>query len=225
MRKATRATVATVAALGTAACTPTANDNAMPSPPTVQQWRCGDTLLETRLVGDNLHLRLPGATHRLEPQAAASGARFGNAAGMQFWSKGDDTALLRRGHDRAESSCQPSQERSPWLRAADAAIDLRAAGNEPAWILEAHEDGSVRLLLDYGQRTLRFEERTPLAAGRGFSAAHDGQQLKVSVSDAAACTDSMSGHRFPLVVRVQLDDAPPLNGCGRAYGAPGSVSP
>jgi len=225
MRKTTRAAVAALAALGTAACNPPADDRAKPGPSTFQQWRCGDTLLETRLVGDALQLRLPGATHRLEPQTAASGARYGNAAGMQFWSKGDDTALLRRGHDRAEHACQPSQQRSPWLRAADAAIDLRAAGNEPAWILEAHEDGSVRLLLDYGQRTLRFEERTPLAAGRGFSATNDSQQLKISVSDAATCTDSMSGHRFPLVVRVQLDDAPPLKGCGRAYGAPGFVRP
>lgn len=164
-----------------------------------------------------LYLRLPGATHRLEPEEAASGALYGNAAGMHFWSKGEDTAMFRRGEQQPERPCQPSEQRSPWLQAAEEAIDLRAAGNEPGWLLEAYEDGTLTLRLDYGQRTLHFEERSPPAAGRGFSSSSGDHQLKVSVSDVQTCTDDMSGERFPLRVRIQLDEASPLSGCGRHY--------
>lgn len=225
MRNATCAALVALAGIGLSACNAKDEEASAPDAPTTRHWRCGDTLLETRILDHALSLRLPGATHRLKAEATASGTRYGNAAGMQFWSKGDDAAVFRRGADQPERTCQPSEQRSPWLQAAEAAIDLRATGNEPGWMLEAYEDGSLTLRLDYGQRTLHFAERSPLAAGRGFSASSADHQLKVSVSDVHTCTDSMSGERFPLTVRIRVDDASPLSGCGRHYSEPDAVTP
>ena len=184
-----------------------------------QRWRCGDTLLETRLEGERLRLRLPGGDHLLEPERSASGARYGNAADMQFWSKGDDNALFRAGHGRAERECAPTDQRSPWIAAAEGPVDLRAAGNEPGWTLEAHDDGSVQLALGYGERSIGFDARSRLDHGAaGFEAINDEHRLHVAIDTRGGCIDSMSGTRFPLTVSVALDDEKPLSGCGRRYG-------
>ncbi|WP_420428486.1 MliC family protein [Algiphilus sp.] len=185
-----------------------------------QHWRCGEMLLESQNVDEALILRLPGGDHRLTPEAAASGARYSNADGVRFWSKGSDEALLWRDAEAAPLDCRPSEQRSPWLQAQSEGVRLRATGNEPGWLLEAHADGSLVLWLDYGQRRLSLATEQPLT-GPGLYTAKSGasdRELTIEVMKRA-CTDSMSGTRFPLQLRVLREDASPLEGCGRAYAA------
>ena len=186
----------------------------------VQQWRCGDMLLETQPLKDGLILRLPGGDHRLRPEATASGARYANDRGQGFWSKGAEEALLWPDAASPPLGCQPSTQDSPWLQAQREGIQLRAAGNEPGWLLEAHAGGPLVLWLDYGRQRLSLHTRHALSgAGRYAATTEDqGQNLTIEVEETT-CRDSMSGTRFPLQVRVLREDAPPLDGCGRAYPA------
>lgn len=186
----------------------------------VQQWRCGDMLVESRSVDGALILRLPGGDHRLSQEAAASGARYRNTDGLRFWSKGPDDALLWRDEAAPPQGCQPSTQRSPWLQAQREGVQLRATGNEPAWLLEAHGDGRLLLWLDYGQRRLSLHTQQALTGVGRYSATSAATGLRLTIDvQQATCRDSMSGTRFPLQVRVLREDAPPLDGCGRAYPA------
>lgn len=184
----------------------------------VQQWRCGDMLLESQSVNEALILRLPGGDHRLMPEAAASGARYGNDHGLRFWSKGADEALLWRDVQATPLECRPSAQRSPWLQAQSQGVQLRATGNEPAWLLEVYSDGRLVLWLDYGQQRLSLATEQTLAGPGLYTAMGGANRRKLTIEVAeTACSDSMSGTRFPLQVRVLREDAPSLNGCGRAY--------
>ncbi|MHA7832963.1 MAG: MliC family protein [Algiphilus sp.] len=184
----------------------------------VQQWRCGDILLETQAIEEGLILRSPGGDHRLRSVAAASGARYTDDSGQGFWSKGAEEARLWLDAKAAPLECRPSAQGSPWLQAQREGMQLRAAGNEPGWLLEAHAGGPLVLWLDYGRRRLSLHTRHALSGAGRFAATTEdqGQHLTIEVEETT-CRDSMSGTRFPLQVRVLREDAPPLDGCGRAY--------
>lgn len=182
-----------------------------------QAWRCGDLLVETRLEGDALLLDLPGERLRLKPVAAASGSRYTDGEDTGFWNKGDDAML--RVYGEVHPECAATGQRSPWAEAAERGLRLRAAGQEPGWLLEvgAGAAPSVRLLLDYGQRELQYDA-ADITESEGVIRITSRDGRVSAVAEDARCRDIMSGHRFPLSLELRVDDNR-YHGCGRAYAA------
>jgi putative lipoprotein len=95
-----------------------------------------------------------------------------------------------------------------------AGAELRARGNEPGWHLEIDAERGLRLVTDYGARELvapdpTRETGTDATTYRGTAGDHD---VRVVVT-GTTCQDTMSGERFPLSVRVEVDGEA-LSGCG-----------
>jgi putative lipoprotein len=105
-----------------------------------------------------------------------------------------------------------------WQQARARGIDYRGIGQEPGWLLEIDEGRSLRLLYDYGQRSVDVAAPAPVTAGarRTYTARDAAQQLQV-VIESAPCQDTMSGEPFPDTVRVTLNGLE-LRGCGRSLG-------
>lgn len=162
-----------------------------------------------RLSYSGQRLELPGVT-------AASGARYADEAGNQFWGRGQDKAtLVLAGQERRE--CVRSDRPSPWDVAADNGVAFRAVGQEPGWLVELHEDGadaagaSLTAHLDYGQRLLEVTSLEHDAdTWRGRAADGTGVELAVQERD---CTDSMSGEQFRAAATLVVDGQQ-YEGCG-----------
>jgi putative lipoprotein len=102
-----------------------------------------------------------------------------------------------------------------WRAAAARGVDFRAIGQEPGWLLEIDEGRSLRLLYDYGQRsvTMTAPAAVTVAGRRTYTARDAADRLQVII-EAAPCQDTMSGEPFPDTVRVTVNDLE-LRGCGR----------
>lgn len=56
-------------------------------------WTCGDVAVSTHLQGEMLMLSGPFGERSLPAQAAASGARYADDQGNEFWNKGEEASL------------------------------------------------------------------------------------------------------------------------------------
>lgn len=56
-------------------------------------WVCGDVSVSTELQGEMLMLSGPFGERALPAQAAASGARYADDKGTEFWNKGEEAHL------------------------------------------------------------------------------------------------------------------------------------
>lgn len=177
-------------------------------------FQCGDIAVDARFEDDEAaSLSLPWALVDLALQPAASGARY-TGESVEFWTRGQDQALLTLGEDEA-IECQRRDALSPWTQAMIDGVDFRAVGNEPGWHLEArHDDGHLLLVLDYGAHRLEFVDTLEVLDDQaGYRAESPGNLAEVGL-EAVDCQDSMVGWVFPVTVTLQLNDRR-MTACGR----------
>lgn len=194
---------------------PPAATPAAPLPDSVAaSFRCGDLLAGAAFDNARGELTLTIATRGLVlPQAmAASGARYADAQGNEFWNKGDSATLTIDGqrHD-----CSLTDEVSPWDEARARGVAFRGLGTEPFWSLEvdAGQAPAMRLDLDMGQRRLLVAAAAPLAQGEGWSGtADDGSAVTLAVT-RGDCSDGMSDQTYPAGIELRVGEDS-FRGCG-----------
>lgn len=178
------------------------------------RFRCGDMLVSARFDNTAGQVTLSTGLRQVQlPQAmAASGARFADVTGNEFWNKGDEATLTL---DGAASTCRSTEEVSPWDEARERGVRFRGLGTEPFWSLEVDggEPPSISLALEMGERTLVVAEAGPLASGEGFSGqADDGSQVALRIV-RGDCSDGMSDQVYPASVELGVGDQV-YRGCG-----------
>ncbi|MGY1409759.1 MliC family protein [Luteimonas sp. A611] len=181
---------------------------------TTANFRCGDVLANARFDNARGELTLTIATRRtVLPQVmAASGARYADAQGNEFWNKGDSATLTLGGQTL---DCRVTDEVSPWDEARARGVAFRGLGTEPFWSLEvdAGPTPRMRLALDMGERPLVVAQATPLEAGEGFlGSADDGSAVELRIT-RGSCSDGMSDLDYPASIALTVG-AETLKGCG-----------
>lgn len=179
-------------------------------------FQCGDLAVGATFDEANGNARLSWSGQRLDlPNVtAASGARYADDAGNEFWTRGMDEARLTLAGQQPRN-CVRADRSSPWDIAADKGVQFRAVGQEPGWLVEVREglDGEPALTahLDYGQRLL---EATGLdRTGDGFSGqAADGTPVSLAVEERD-CSDPMSGEQFKAGASLTVGGQE-YQGCG-----------
>lgn len=183
------------------------------APGDIFHWQCGEIGVASHYLGhaDLVELSFSGRTVVLPIAVSASGARFADDRGSEFWTRGDTGSLSLPGEPVRE--CTRSARPSPWYEAAARGVRFRAIGNEPGWLLEVgHGERPVlRAELDYGERTVELQGLSQ--AGDGWTGeTADGSAVAVEV-ERVDCNDGMSGARFEAAVQLRLGDAR-YRGCG-----------
>lgn len=172
------------------------------------RWQCGEMIVATRFAGDHAEVRIPGITLRLQQQASASGAQYGDANGNVLWMKGDSAMFTLQGEEARD--CMRTDRTSPWDDARARGVVLRAVGNEPGWFAEVDhgEAPMLRAELDYGERKVEVAAAQPLTEGgtagfRGTTAEGDALELRIR---RVRCHDDMSGHPYPASAELVVGD-------------------
>lgn len=192
------------------------DDAAGPVPPetATARFRCGDLLVGA--VFDNtageVVLGLNTVQTRLPQAVSASGARYADANGNEFWTKGDTATLTLDGqrHD-----CRVTEEVSAWDEARARGVVFRGLGTEPFWSLEV-EGGpapQMRLDLDMGERKLVVAQPSALPGAGGYRGnADDGSAVDLRIS-RDTCSDGMSDQHYPASIALKVGDQD-YRGCG-----------
>ncbi|MGY0559343.1 MliC family protein [Luteimonas sp. A277] len=184
-------------------------------------FQCGDLVVGATFdeSGQNVRMSWSGQRLDLANVTAASGARYADEAGNEFWARGLDEAQLTL-TGQQQRSCVRADRSSPWDVAEDKGVRLRAVGQEPGWLVEVSDglDGEPALTahLDYGQRLL---EATGLeATPDGYTGqAADGTPVSLAVEERD-CSDPMSGEQFRAAVSLTVGGQE-YQGCGAWLGA------
>lgn len=179
-------------------------------------FQCGDERIAARFdnVAGNVTLSIGGQPLVLPQAVAASGARYADDKGNEFWNKGNNATLTLAGKPAVE--CAQTELASPWDQARERGVGFRAVGQEPGWFVEVGqgETPDMHLTLDNGTRQLQVLQAQPLADGAGFNGkTKDGVAVELRVAHEA-CADVMSGEAFETSAQLKVDDQS-LNGCGR----------
>jgi membrane-bound inhibitor of C-type lysozyme len=229
--------LAAVFALTLAACQPrnpdTAPAAAMPAPATAPSpaatpatpaapatadttthWQCGDTRVGAAFdtKAEKVALSLNGRMLSLPLARSASGARYADEAGNEFWTKGDSGTLTLAGE---KSDCTRAEGPSPWDAARARGIAFRAVGNEPGWMVEVGrgESPSLQAQLDFGARTLDIARMEPLKDGAGFAGqTANGTKVELRIA-RERCVDDMSGASFEAAAQLSAGGKT-YRGCG-----------
>jgi uncharacterized membrane protein len=175
-------------------------------------WQCGDLRVSTQMEGDSLRLSGPFGVRSLAGLRSASGARYGDEQGTEFWEKADEAMLTLDGERQPD--CRKSAQLSPWDEAKARGVGFRAIGNEPGWLVEvgSEEAPTLHAELDFGSRRLEVAHATATSDGwKGETA--DGTSLVLTIQ-REACSDSMSDHFFPASAVLRVG-ASTHRGCGR----------
>lgn len=177
-------------------------------------FRCGDLLTGARF--DNRRgtvVLTPGPGRLVLAQAmSASGARYGDDRGNEFWNKGNDATLVLGGQ---RHECTVTDQVSPWDQARERAAVFRGLGTEPFWSLEVGGGNAprIRLELDMGQRPLTVDRAVPLPGRAGFHGmANDGSAVDLRIT-AGDCSDGMSDQTYPAAVALDVG-GDIFQGCG-----------
>ncbi|WP_202842743.1 MliC family protein [Luteimonas saliphila] len=177
-------------------------------------FRCGDLLVGAEFdnAAGHVTLSIGTARTRLSQAVAASGARYADTAGNEFWNKGDGATLTL---DGVSHTCTVTEQVSPWQEARSRGAHFRGLGTEPFWSLEVEGGPAPRLLLDLdmGERRLVVAQLAPLDQGEGFAGrADDGSEvtLRIARSD---CSDGMSDERYPASIDLTVGGET-YAGCG-----------
>lgn len=114
----------------------------------------------------------------------------------------------------AQSQAENLAALPAWEDLREAQIIYRALGQEPGWMLDIHTSRRALLVLDYGERALRFElPYQYIRASEGaYEANADGEAIAITISNGP-CEDVMSGQPFPERVEVRVG-ARSYSGCG-----------
>ncbi|MGH8085417.1 MAG: MliC family protein [Lysobacter sp.] len=204
---------------------PATTEPAAPAPVTATtaafHWQCGEVGVASTYSDDAQRVALAFSGRELELPIAvsASGARYADTTGNEFWTKGDSGTLTlasEAGSETAKRECTRSERPSPWFQAAERGVGFRAVGNEPGWFVEVDrgETPVLRATLDYGERKVEVALAEALqgdASGYSGTTA-DGTKVALSIT-RAPCQDDMSGESFEAGVRLEVGDMV-YNGCG-----------
>lgn len=150
----------------------------------------------------------------VERVRSASGVRY-EGDEVLFWTKGDEVRL-EVGDEATVCRLNPfySVREDAKLRG----VDFRAVGNEPGWHLELFSDQDSTLVLDYGERSLRFAASGPSdlpdRAGTRFTGNTEGLDIRIDLLPEP-CQDTMVDYEYPTTVRLDVGGRQ-LRGCGEA---------
>src|SRR5690606_34951016 len=146
-----------------------------PTPDTVAaNFRCGDLLVGTVFdnAAGNVTLGINGSRTVLPQAVSASGARYADQAGNEFWNRGDEATLTLDGTSHA---CITAGRVPPWAEARHRGDGWRGIGTESCWARDV-DGGDVpakRLELDMGGRQLLVAGDAPHADGEGWPGTAD----------------------------------------------------
>lgn len=166
----------------------------------VAHWECGELGVMSRFDASPAQVRLAynGTALALPLARSASGARYADATGNEFWTKGATGHLTLAGE--APRDCVQAAQPSPWNQALLRGVTFRAVGNEPGWSAEiAGTPPMLDAQLDYGERRMRTALH---AVPGGFDGADAGHPVRVRI-DRTPCADGMSGQRFEATVTLE----------------------
>ena len=213
--------LALVVVLLVSACQTTDDRNASASASETMHWRCQEVGVASIYAdnGEHVTLAFSGRELRLPIAISASGARYADAIGNEFWTKGDTGTLslaAESGSETASRECTRSDRPSPWYRAAERGVGFRAVGNEPGWFVEVDggENPTLRATLDYGERKLELARTESLdGTPPGFSGeTADGTGVLLLI-ERTPCRDGMSGELFEAGATLEVG-ARRYHGCG-----------
>ena len=167
-------------------------------------YRCGEQTVVFGALGDYQRLVVDDEVFDLQPEIAASGARYIGVGenGIEFWSKGDEAMVTIRGE--ALDNCE---------RVAEPELPFTARGQEPGWNLRI-DDTAMVLHTNYDEQKLNFS-RAPAeisAAGIRYETENEGRHLSVLI-EREACNDTMADVAYPYSVQYTLD-GDTQTGCG-----------
>jgi putative lipoprotein len=94
-------------------------------------------------------------------------------------------------------------------------IDFRAIGQEPGWVAEVTDGGTITAVLDYGASTVELPTPSTETAEDGtviYDASTDTDHLIIRIK-RKVCIDSMSGQSHSSTVELLVNDKP-YQGCG-----------
>lgn len=177
----------------------------------VAHWECGDLGVMSRFDEGPKQVRISynGTSRTLPIARSASGARYADAHGNEFWTKGA-TGTLTLDSEPARDCVQAAQA-SPWNQAVLRGATFRAVGNEPGWTAEiSGTPPKLDALLDYGQ-THVTAPLSPTSDGYAGSEA-SGRGIKLVVRNER-CRDGMSGQAFEATVTLDVGGTI-YHGCG-----------
>ena len=212
-----------------AACKPAAEPVVAPAPVepaapapveaavTSINFQCGDERISAAFdnAAGNVTLSIGGQPLTLPQAVAASGARYADDQGNEFWNKGSNATLTRSGQPAVE--CAQTELASPWDQAKARGAGFRAVGNEPGWAVEVGmgENPVLTATLDNGERNIEVAQAQALTGDNsGFSGkTADGTAVELLVK-REACTDAMSGEAFAASAQLKVGDQT-YSGCGR----------
>lgn len=185
------------------------------SVPVVTAYRCDgiDIVVQTRDDDISLYGATEAPLH-LRQVRAASGTRYEDEAGDQFWSHAREARLSVDGKTR-ECEEDPAGSRREAARLAGASV--YAVGQEPGWFLTVVPDDRVTLVADYGSQVVILPPATTRSIDGGwlYTARTDAHDLRVVVRETP-CMDTMSGARWPRTVSLTLDERA-MEGCGARW--------
>lgn len=193
-------------------------------------WQCEEgSLIETRLAGEQLWLQLPASTEwlKLPQQRAASGARYSNNEGTYFWNNGNRARITTP--EKTWQSCQktasgsvgslPKPELILGTDTSLTAVVLRATGHNPAWTLEAKQNGHLVLLQNFGTQRITFKDSKIIEQDliKTLRQAKDseGNLLDYKVENIL-CIEINTGEPFPHRVELRYLDKK-YQGCGQSF--------
>lgn len=180
----------------------------------VSYWQCGDLRISADFnPPERAVLSFSGRSLTIPLAVAASGARYADDKGNEFWSKGPSGTLTLAGEDKRE--CSQADGPSPWEAAKDRGIGFRAVGNEPGWWVEVGM-GEAPLLhaeLDYGARKIEVANAKPLEGATGFSGKTANGTDVVLRIERKPCQDDMSGSTYQASAQLSAGGKT-YKGCG-----------
>lgn len=180
-------------------------------------YQCGELALGAIFDASGQGARVSWSGQRTDMAnvIAASGARYVDEDGNEFWTRGMEEGRLTLAGQEPRN-CVRTNRASPWDLAADAGVSFRAVGQEPGWLAELtagpEDDGaSLTAHLDYGQRLLEVTGvQREGDVWRGESVDGTGIRLTVEERD---CSDPMSGEQFRAAATLVVDGEE-YAGCG-----------
>ena len=180
-------------------------------------FQCGDERITAHFDNSagNVSLSIGGVALVLPQAVSASGARYADDQGNEFWNKGSNATLTRTGKPAVE--CAQTELASPWDQAKARGASFRAVGNEPGWAVEVGtgEAPALSATLDNGSRNVEVAQAQALTGEHtGFAGkAADGTAVELLIK-REACTDAMSGEAFAASAQLKVGDDT-YSGCGR----------
>lgn len=181
--------------------------------PAPTNWQCGDLRVGAAFdnVAQRVTLSYSGRSRTLPLAVAASGARYADDIGNEFWTKGDSGTLTLDG-DKHE--CTRTHLASPWDDARSRGIAFRAVGNEPGWLVEIGRGDapSLHAQLDFGSRNIDIASVQPRKNGDGWTGkTASGTQVEL-VTQRKPCQDD-AGAGFDVTAQLHAGGKT-YTGCG-----------